>query len=119
MNWYLTKLVFRIISGNGDHRAQFDEQLRLVTASDEKEAYHKACLLGKREEDTFINRKKQWVQWSFINVCEVKHLVDLSDGAELYSRIEEKDYAEAFIQIVNKKAEKWKKEEKHPYSFNL
>jgi len=27
MNWYLAKLVFRIICGDGDHTPQFDEQL--------------------------------------------------------------------------------------------
>ena len=30
MNWYLAKIVYRIICGDGNHTAQFDEQLRLV-----------------------------------------------------------------------------------------
>jgi hypothetical protein len=29
MQWYLAKLVFQIICGDGNHRPQFDEQLRL------------------------------------------------------------------------------------------
>ncbi|MEP7129294.1 MAG: DUF4288 domain-containing protein, partial [Chitinophagales bacterium] len=29
MNWYLAKIVFRIICGDGLHQPQFDEQLRL------------------------------------------------------------------------------------------
>jgi hypothetical protein len=36
MNWYVAKLVFRVISGNGDHNAQFDEQLRLINADNER-----------------------------------------------------------------------------------
>ncbi|MDQ3846676.1 MAG: DUF4288 domain-containing protein [Bacteroidota bacterium] len=39
MNWYLTKIIYRIICGNGDHKAQFDEQLRLVEASSKQEAF--------------------------------------------------------------------------------
>ena len=39
MNWYLAKLVFRIICGEGNHAAQFDEQLRLVNAFTKEEAF--------------------------------------------------------------------------------
>ena len=34
MKWYLAKVVFRIICGDGEHAAQFDEQLRLIAATD-------------------------------------------------------------------------------------
>ncbi|RYY10197.1 MAG: DUF4288 domain-containing protein, partial [Chitinophagaceae bacterium] len=27
MNWYLAKLIFRIVCGQGNHTPQFDEQL--------------------------------------------------------------------------------------------
>ena len=105
MNWYLSKLVFRIICGDGDHAAQFDEQLRLVSASDIKEAFAKAQLMGMREEETFFNHEQQLVQWKFINVCEVFQLDELIDGAEIYSRIEEKENAAAYIDFIYKKAE--------------
>ena len=39
MNWYVAKLVFRVISGAGDHQAQFDEQLRLINADNELSAF--------------------------------------------------------------------------------
>ena len=61
--------------------------------------------MGKREEETFLNRKEQLVQWQFINVSELYRLSELIDGAELYSRIEEKENAEAYIYTVNQKAE--------------
>ena len=38
MNWYLTKIVYQIICGEGNHTAQFDEQLRLIAADDEQRA---------------------------------------------------------------------------------
>lgn len=105
MNWYLAKIVFRIICGEGDHTAQFDEQLRLIKASDLKEAFAKGQLMGIREEETFYNREQQLVQWQFINVSELYQLNELIDGAELYSRIEEKENAAAYVDIIYKKAE--------------
>ncbi len=105
MNWYLTKIVFQIICGNGNHIAQFDEQLRLISANDHTEAFYKAKQLGEREEDTFYNQNRQLVQWKFINVSTIYKLQELVDGAELYSRIEECDHADVHIQTIHKRAE--------------
>ena len=105
MQWYLAKIVFRILCGDGDHLAQFDEQLRLIGANSKEEAFTKAQQMGTSEEETFMNRKNQLVQWKFINVSELYKLSELIDGAELYSRIEEKDNAESYIFTVNQKAE--------------
>ncbi|MBL7748715.1 MAG: DUF4288 domain-containing protein [Chitinophagaceae bacterium] len=105
MNWYLAKMVFRIICGDGNHTAQFDEQLRLIMASSKEEAFHKAQLLGGKEEEIFFNRNQQLVQWQFISVSELYQLNELIDGAELYSRIEEKEHAETYLHIIHKKAE--------------
>ena len=104
MNWYITKIVFQIICGNGDHTAQFDEQLRLVFAESKEKAFTKAQQMGKKEEESFFNTKEELVQWQFVNVCEVYKLSGLIDGAELYSRIEERDDADIYVDIINKKA---------------
>ena len=105
MNWYLAKIVFRISCGDGKHAAQFDEQLRLIRGNDKEEAFLKAQEMGSREEDAFVNKNEQLVRWQFINVSELYRLSDLIDGAELYSRIEEKEHADAYIQVVHQKAE--------------
>ena len=105
MQWYLSKIVFQIICGNGDHTAQFDEQLRLVGAVDEEEAFMKATEMGENEEDRFFNHKQQLVQWKFINVSELYRLSELIHGAELYSRISEVDDAEAYTTFVHRRAE--------------
>jgi hypothetical protein len=105
MNWYLAKMVFRIVCGDGDHTAQFDEQLRLILAGSKEEAFDKALLLGGREEEMFFNRNQQLVQWQFISVSELYQLNDLIDGAEVYSRIEEKENADSYLHIIYKKAE--------------
>ena len=104
MNWYLAKMVFRIICGEGEHTPQFDEQLRLVAGSTKEEAFQKAREMGQKEEDTFYNNKEQLVQWHFINVSELYQLNELIDGAELYSRIEEKENADTYIYTINQKA---------------
>lgn len=104
MNWYLTKIVYQIISGDGKHTAQFDEQLRLIAAADEQEAFDKAQCIGKKDEESFLNQQHQLVKWKFINVCELHKLNALTDGAEIYSRIQEADDATRFVDMVNGKA---------------
>jgi hypothetical protein len=104
MNWYLSKLVFRIICGEGQHTPQFDEQLRLVAAANEEEAFEKAMTLGEKEQEAFYNQQQKLVQWQFINIAELYKLSGLLDGAELYSRIQETDNADLYIELTNKKA---------------
>ncbi|HMG82348.1 MAG TPA: DUF4288 domain-containing protein [Ferruginibacter sp.] len=105
MEWYLAKIVFRIICGEGKHMAQFDEQLRLIAATDTKAALNKAKTIGINTEECYLNQAKQVVHWKFINVAELYHLNKLVDGTELYSRIEENDEPENYIRIINKKAQ--------------
>lgn len=105
MNWYLAKIVFRIVCGEGNHTPQYDEQLRLVAASDKEEAFYKAQAIGKSGEDNFYNHREQLVKWQFINVCELYQLREMIDGAEMYSRITEDEDADHYEYVVNKKAE--------------
>jgi predicted RNA-binding protein with EMAP domain len=105
MNWYLAKMVFRIISGDGNHQAQFDEQLRLISASYITQALDKAQEIGIKGEELFFNKKHQLVRWQFIGVSELYLLKELTDGAEVYSKIVEKENAENYHSIIQKKAE--------------
>lgn len=105
MNWYLAKIVYRIHCGaDGDAYAQFDEQLRLIAATNETSAFEKATSIGIQEQDIFLNQQQKLVQWEFINVSELYQLSDLIDGAELYSRIQETESAEQFSEMVHRKA---------------
>ena len=104
MNWYLTKIVYRIICGDGHHTAQFDEQLRLIAAHNEEEALEKAIAIGKQEEEVFYNHRKQLVQWKFIDVAELHALNHLIDGAEVFSQIKETDDADAYANFIQHKA---------------
>ncbi|WP_153796063.1 DUF4288 domain-containing protein [Foetidibacter luteolus] len=104
MTWYLAKLVYRIVCGDGSHTPQFDEQLRLVKADDELHAFQKARSLGEREQDNFLNAYHKPVHWKFIDVPEIYKLDELIDGAEMYSRIREEEDADIYIRITQLKA---------------
>jgi hypothetical protein len=104
MNWYVAKIIFRIISGDGNHNAQFDEQLRLIEAGNEAEAFEKANRIGLSGQDSFLNVKKETVKWQFIAVTEVNSIADLNDGAELYYRLHEAQDAEKYIEQAKHKS---------------
>ena len=105
MQWYIAKLVFRIISGEGNHTPQFDEQLRLILASNEFEAFEQARDLGITEQDQFENVNNTIVEWRFIDIAEIHRFPGLANGVEIYSRIMEEDDADRYTDIVQKKAE--------------
>lgn len=103
MKWYLAKIVYRIIC-EGNHTPQFDEQLRLVHAEDDLHAFQKARLIGDEEEDNFLNDHQKRVHWKFIDVSELHPLNDLTDGAEIYSRICEEEDVGSYIKMINNRA---------------
>jgi hypothetical protein len=105
MNWYLAKVVYQIICGEGKHTAQFDEQLRLINAIDKLQAFDKAQSIGISEEDNFLNNLNKPVAWKFIGVAEIYLLDQLIDGAEMYSTIHEEEDGDCYIQTVKLRAE--------------
>lgn len=104
MNWYLAKIIFRIVCGEGHHTPQFEEQLRLIAAENNEQAFCKARAFGEQEACCFANHQQKMVEWKFINVTELYRLTEMIDGAELYSRIEEADDAEVYMQLANERA---------------
>ena len=104
MNWYIAKLVYQVIYGNGMFDAQFSEQLRLVEATDEVHAFTKAQQLGHKEENTFYHETEALVRWKFIDVCELILINELADGAEILSRISEPPNAKVYLKVVQRQA---------------
>ena len=92
-SWYLVKIVFQIICGNGNHKPQFEEQLRLITAASPGEATEKARQLIFAEQVPF-----EKVTWKFVAITDIYLFTNLMDGAELFSQITETEYGAAFIQ---------------------
>ncbi|HET7180369.1 MAG TPA: DUF4288 domain-containing protein [Chryseosolibacter sp.] len=104
MNWYISKIVFKISAENTQQKPQFDEQLRLISADTEEEAFIKARTIGLSEEDSFLNDRKNTVKWEFINVAEIVPLKKLEDGMEIYSQIYETEEAKSYIHCIHQKA---------------
>ncbi len=98
MSWYLVKIIFRIICGDGKHTAQFEEQLRLVSAVSSQEALAKANSLAQNEEESFLNQAQQLVQWKLIAVTDVYSFETGIDGASVYSKICEEENPVFYIQ---------------------
>jgi len=105
MQWYLAKIVFRIISGDGNHTPQFDEQLRLIEAYDDLEAFEQARLIGMQDQDLFENDHRSKVEWRFIDIAELRRFPNLVHGAEIYSCIKEEEDAGRYSDVIRKKAE--------------
>jgi hypothetical protein len=104
MQWYVAKLIFRIVCGDGEHLPQFDEQLRLFMAHTLQEALHKARSTGEAEATCFVNQQQQLVHWRFIDVSDLHVLHEVIDGTELYSRIEERSNAQDYEAWIKQKA---------------
>src|SRR5262245_34216605 len=104
MSWHIAKIIFRISNGQGSHKSQFDEHIRLIEADNFEEAFLKARVLGLQEEASFLNDNRQLVKWEFVNVSEILPLRELRDGQELYSQIHETDEAAPYINYVHQKA---------------
>lgn len=105
MQWYLAKIIFRIICGQGNHTPQFDEQVRLVAAHNDHHAFDKANEIGLQEATSFYNQQQQLVQWKFIAITELYRMNDLIDGAELFSKIQETGDAENYIELAYRRAD--------------
>jgi Domain of unknown function (DUF4288) len=103
MNWFVARIVFRILSGPGDHIPQFDEHLKLIQAPDEGVAYQKATLLGKQGQDSFPNSSGENVEWKFIGIPELTKINGLDDGVELHSKIIEEENAFNYIYAIQQK----------------
>jgi hypothetical protein len=105
MNWFLAKMVFQIVCGNGDHQPQFDEQLRLIVARDAKDAFAKAKQLGECEQESVTNKNNELIKWKFINVAEMYSINEKIHGAELYYKILEPHDANEYVQMIHQQAE--------------
>ncbi len=106
MNWYIAKLVFQVISGEGFHTPQFDEQWRLIKADEVTWAHEKARVLGWLEQGCFDDECQRKAEWRFIEVAEIQQVTTMEDGVQLYSTTEEPIDAIAYVDLVRRKAQK-------------
>lgn len=103
MNWYLAKLIFSIDPEIKSIKGEFDEQLRLITAPTESDAYFKARRIGKEQEVKITGENTATIFWKFVDVSELIPLNEIKDGIEVYSTTHETLEKESFINSVRQK----------------
>lgn len=104
MHWYLAKMVFRITCGHGRHKAQFDEQVRLIQASHHGEALEKARRIAAEESLSTDAIPVDSARWSLVDVPELYRLQGMVDGAELFSQVREEEDGTLFEELVRRRA---------------
>ena len=103
MNWYLVKMVYRIIVGE-ESTSQFEEQLRLIEADSPTKAIDKAYQTGVIENTECTDHFRSLVKWKFLNVTELYRLHQPSDGVEIFSTIKEVENGVIAEELVHKRA---------------
>ncbi len=106
MKWYLVKLVYQVVSGEGAHTPQFDEQLRMIRAEELDWAREKAKVLGQIGAFAFLNHRKEEVKWKFIDVVDICEIGEIEDGVQLYSTTEEPDDVTSYLSLISAKAKR-------------
>lgn len=104
MKNFIAKLIFSIEIVNETTNPQFDEQVRLIHANSEEEAYFKAKKLGKDLNNEFKNNRGNFVKWQFVDVSELWPAPDFSDGAILHTSTIEPYEKQSFIKSILQKA---------------
>jgi len=104
MEKYLTKLIFNVNIDNGKDASQFDEQIRIIESHSLEDAFRKARVIGKKEEETFMDSQNKLVAWQFIDVSEVYPLDEVKDGGQVYSNTHKINDTGSFIKYIRQKS---------------
>lgn len=105
MNWYVAKLIFRILCEQGLHKSQFDEQLWLFQADCDEDAFEKARAKGFLEEVSFQGCETGRVSWQFLDVVDINRIGVISDGLNLSSRTDETEDPIGYMISIARRAE--------------
>lgn len=105
MSLYLAKVVFKIVNTEPNSQMQFDEQLCMIEARNEHEAFIKARILGVKNEEEISNDDLRKVYWKFIDIPYLKALQEFEDGMEIYSCIKEAEATDGYENYVKQRAQ--------------
>ena len=87
MQAYTSQIIYRIRC-EGVISEQYEEQLRIIFADNEREALVKAREIAGEEEATFVDRRGRTVSWQLVAVKSLQ-AIDLKHGALLFSAVKE------------------------------
>jgi hypothetical protein len=97
-------MVFRISFGKGEHKAQFEEQIRIIAAPTAEAALEKANIMAVTEKNQ-AKDSGSLVKWQFVTITELYRLHNFIDGAELFSQVREEENGDLFEEKMHRKAE--------------
>lgn len=100
MQWYISKLVFQLVSLQKE-TIQFNEQINLIEAEDELQAFNKARIIG---DNNCLLYKSEGTKINFIDVSELELLEDIKIDLSLKSNMLFNVSAEDYICKTQKKA---------------
>jgi Domain of unknown function (DUF4288) len=95
MKPFIAQIIYRI-ECEGLPTDQYEEQWRLIYATDEEHAIAAAKETGNKEETTFIDRHGRTIDWRMLAVKDVQP-ADLRNGALLFSTVREAEMVAAPI----------------------
>ena len=104
MEKYLAKLIFNINIDNGNDASEFDEQIRIIESHSLEDAFYKARLIGKNEEEIFTNAQNKRISWQFIDVSDVYSIDSIKDGDQIYSNTHKTTDTGSFIKFIRQKS---------------
>lgn len=104
MEKYLAKLIFYINVDNNSEASQFDEQTRIIESRSLEDAFYKARVIGKKEEEVFTDAQNKRVSWEFIDVAEMYCLNEVQDGGQVYSSTHKTRDTNSFIKYIRQKS---------------
>lgn len=90
MPWYVATLLMKC---NIDNSISGDwtciEQIHVLMAPTDDDAYAKALKTGKEEEHAYTNMAGETVSWEFVGLEDLEKLMDssIADGTEIRSRV--------------------------------
>lgn len=103
MKWYLVRYIYQIISGDDNYNAQFDEQLRLIMASNANEALKKAEDMANGFQPPFKNCRNEVVTWKFLCIADLHEIQMPEDGAEVTSILHEPVDVSSFLDVIEQR----------------
>jgi hypothetical protein len=103
MKTFIARLMFSIRTDD-NKKAEFDEQVRVISSGSLEAALYKARAIGRKEEETFIDSENRMVTWKFIDVRDLYPLEEVGDGEQLFSNSLEVGDPDTYINFIRNKS---------------
>ncbi|RDC55684.1 DUF4288 domain-containing protein [Pedobacter chinensis] len=97
MKWFAINLIYQVISGEGKHSPQFNEQTRLIKAADSFNAIRKAQQNAGKFNLPIKNSAGDLVVWKFVAIGGILAVDEPADGVEVNSKIIEPESSKTYL----------------------